>query len=234
MYFDNFVDTPQWVPGLSWLHYEHQQDISYVYINIPKNASSWMKENFGGYRYDWYKNEFTQSVDSSITFKKALNAPKHHVVILRDPIERWISGFAQAFWGRNTDGPDYYRNTHPTTWFEKICYDIHTKPQIEFLVDLDYESTTWFDCDANLTDNVKSWMERKFDHRIKDISEDDSNAYNVSKKGNPWPTTGVRQQDIIDDVNKILESNVVYKEKLVEFYQKDIKLRKSVVFYGSR
>ena len=100
----------KWQTGDSWLHYDYRQDVSYVYINIPKNASSWMKENFGGYLYDWRNNRFRADVDSAVTLRRALEAVKSYVVILRDPISRWITGFAQSFWGWNVDDPNYYRN----------------------------------------------------------------------------------------------------------------------------
>ena len=225
---------PAWTPGLSWLHYDYRSDTSFVYINIPKNASSWMKENFGGYQYDWHNNQFTQPVNSAITQSRALAAPKQYLVILREPVERWITGFAQYFWGWDIKDPKYYTNQNPSTWVDQVWFDDHTRPQVDFLIGLDHARTTWFECGLKLVDDVKSWMVGKFDHAIRNLDNDPENAYNVSNRGKPWPTNGVTQQQIIDRVKSVLDQNPAYQQRLLDFYRRDIVLRAQVEFYGTR
>lgn len=225
---------PRWQSGDSWLHYDYREDVSYVYINIPKNASSWMKENFGGYQYDWHNNQFRSPVNSAMTMRRGLEAAKHYVVILRDPIERWLSGFAQSFWGGDTRDPGYYANHAPEDWLDIITNDDHVRPQVGFLERLDHDRTTWFDCLPNLTNCVQQWMIGKFDHDIKDLHDDHENAYNVSARGSAWPSTGKRQQDIIDHVRSVITQQPIYQDQLRSLYSADLDLRKSVRFYGSR
>lgn len=225
---------PAWTDGLSWLHYDYRQNISYVYINIPKNASSWMKENFGGFEYDWNNHRFTADVTSAITLKRGLTAPKKYVVLLRDPVSRWVSGFAQYFWGWDPSFPGYYTSLEPDHWFRKVWFDDHTRPQVDFLQGLDKENTIWFDCDRNLSSNVRHWIKDKFDQDIRDLDNDPENAYNVSSRGRPWPTNGITQKQIMDHVRSAMDQNPNYQQSLLEFYHQDVELRAEVEFYGTR
>ena len=223
----------KWQAGDSWLHYDYREDISYVYINIPKNASSWMKENFGGYLYDWHNNQFRADVTSAITMRKGLQAIKRYVVILRDPVDRWVTGFAQSFWGWDVNDPNYYRNLSPDQWIDLIPRDDHTRPQTEYIQGLDTTATTWFDCDQQLTDHATQWIQARFDQPVRPLDQDPDNGYNVSSRGRPWPTTGVTQQMIIDHV-RAATAHARYQDRLRDIYQQDYDLRARVEFYGSR
>lgn len=221
-----------WRPGDSWLHYNFREDVSYVYINIPKNASSWMKENFGGYLYDWQANCFRMDVTSDITRRRALAAAKQYLVILRDPIRRWLTGFAQRFWGWHPQDPGHYSNLTPGQWFDLIPWDDHTRAQTTFVSGLDLTRVTWFDCDQNLTRNVTHWMSQRFDTIIRGLDNDEHNGYNVSGQGRGWPTTGVTQQSIIDRVQAVIQDPGL-QTQLRDIYQADYQLRQTVSFYGT-
>lgn len=224
----------KWQTGDSWLHYNYREDISYVYINIPKNASSWMKENFGGYLYDWQANVFKASVNSAITLRRGLRAVKHYVVILREPIDRWITGFAQRCWGGDPRDPNFYLNMSPDQWFDSILDDDHTRPQVQFISGLDHSAVTWFDCDSNLTALARGWITQRFDQTVNDPGDAPDNGHNLSAYGKAWPDTGVTQQQIIDHIDRVLSDRPDYVERLSMIYHKDLELRQSVEFYGSR
>lgn len=223
----------KWQTGDSWLHYDYREDVSYVYINIPKNASSWMKENFGGYLYDWHRNQFRADVNSAITQRRGLQAIKRYVVILRDPIERWLTGFAQSFWGWDLRDPAYYRNLSPDQWIDLIPKDDHTRLQTDYIQDLDPAVTTWFDCDQHLSRRVTEWIQARFDQPVRDLDQDPDNGYNVSSRGRPWPATGVTQQMIIDHV-RAATAQPRLQDRLRDVYRADYDLRDRVEFYGSR
>jgi hypothetical protein len=224
----------KWQPGDSWLHYDYREDVSYVYINIPKNASCWMKENFGGYFYDWHKNQFKAPVDSAVTLRRGLQAVKRYLVILRDPVDRWITGFAQSYWGGDPRDPNYFQNQPPNLWIDLIPNDDHVRPQTGFLLGLDLSATTWFDCDRDLTQCFRHWMQARFDQPIKDLADDLCNDYNVSSRGLPFAATGVTQQSIIDRVRQMLIDHPQCRSRLDEIYSADHHLRASVEFYGAR
>jgi len=224
----------KWQTGDSWLHYNYRDDVSYVYINIPKNASCWMKENFGGYLYDWHNNQFKAPVNSEITQKRGLKAAKHYLVILRDPIDRWITGFAQSFWGGDDRDPNYFQNQPPERWIDLIPHDDHVRPQIGFISGLDHSITTWFDCDHHLTETVGRWMQERFDLAVKTLEDDVDNNYNVSSRGRPWSATGITKQFIIDQLKSLLQNHPEYVERLRQIYQHDYDLRSTVTFHESR
>ena len=112
-------------------------DRSYVMINIPKNASSyvgtWLNEN------GWSFIDFTHHGELISTVKTV-------GVILRDPIQRFITGFTQYFssyivfppWHDNAEpfGPEHVEKYWPV--IERIMCDVgilfddHTMPQYYF------------------------------------------------------------------------------------------------------
>ena len=112
-------------------------DSSYVMINIPKNASSftgtWLHEN--GWRFIDYTHH-----------DELINRVKTVGVILRDPIQRFITGFTQYF-KSNIVYPPWQKNAHTFTVEEitqmwpaierimtdvAILFDDHTMPQYFF------------------------------------------------------------------------------------------------------
>lgn len=112
-----------------------------IYVSIPKNASSfvsdWLMEN------GWT----TRRIDST--------DPTYVMVILRDPVDRWISGIAQyleSLWitaDQITEGLD------------KVLFDIvdgfddHTWPQHIFFEDVHpTKSRIWFRTDLDLMTSI--------------------------------------------------------------------------------
>jgi len=124
---------------------------SYMIVCIPKNASTWLGS--------------TLKVKGQIT--KPINT--HKVCILRDPIERWLSGVAQYL----SSGPGQRtRNKAQVLDFfisakEGIGpngsegLDDHTVPQnrfvSQFISKSDESSTTWFYLDDQFTENFFTW-----------------------------------------------------------------------------
>lgn len=223
-----------WQPGMSWLHYDYVNDASYVYVNIPKNASCWMKENFGGYQYDYLTKEFVGTPTSAITRQRALKVEPEYLVVLRDPLSRWISGTAQYFWGWDLNDPRYYKNIHTDRLFEQVVFDDHTRPQVSYLETLDHSRITWFDCTARLVEDFQQWIKGRFDIPVKTLDQDQNNSYNVSARGGAWPSNGITQQQIVDDLRSLLDQNPQYQQLIRDFYAEDYRLRDSVRFYGTR
>ena len=112
-------------------------DKSYVMINIPKNASSfvstWLKEN------DWQFIDYTHH-------ENLIGTVKTVGVILRDPINRFCTGFTQYF-KSNIVSPPWHKNTYAFSIEEitqmwpaverimadvSILFDDHTMPQYYF------------------------------------------------------------------------------------------------------
>tara|TARA_Y100001937_G_C7026798_1_gene288158 strand:+ start:147 stop:857 length:711 start_codon:yes stop_codon:yes gene_type:complete len=71
-------------------------NLKHAWVNIPKNCSSFIQKIL--YDNDWtivqpeYAENYIDLVDSILSSKSV-----EKIVILRDPVQRWISGFAETF-----------------------------------------------------------------------------------------------------------------------------------------
>ena len=76
-------------------------DRDLMYIHIPKNASSWTKPNLLHWGWQFY------NYHHSYNFYQ-----KHAIVVLRDPVERWLSGIGEYMYSyhRNLDSAHLSNN----------------------------------------------------------------------------------------------------------------------------
>lgn len=124
-------------------------DASQFIVNIPKNASSYILDWAG--HHQWHATEILSHPDNSVV--------QEIVVVLRDPLQRWISGMGQyltsyvlnvtgAYSWDTGPGPDdqfmssdeFVANYNPVV--ERLLFDNlerhddHVWPQIEFFENL--------------------------------------------------------------------------------------------------
>ena len=164
------------IPALAIRGYGHGSGVwnpesTRFLVNIPKNASSFLLS--WANRHGWltgYALEFD-------TVEEVL-------IVLRDPVERWISGLCQYIRGfiLNVHGPngpvfpgqpitknDYAMTaddfiTQYTDVTERLIFDVisrfddHTWPQWEILQGLPHCQHTWFYLDHNFEDRFSQYM----------------------------------------------------------------------------
>lgn len=128
-----------------WAHLGHvlgecwnDPNKSVTFVNIPKNASSFVKGCLLS------SGQFAHS-DSFVTADQ-------YLVTLRDPIERWISGIAQFM-----NDP----NNHAVTLHDlvdRVTVDDHTELQTYFLEGVDLDRCTFIRADDNLRTNLTDWF----------------------------------------------------------------------------
>lgn len=102
--------------------------LEYAWINIPKNASSFCQKVFSDNNWIMCHNDdLVDGILSAHTVKK--------IVVLRDPVHRWISGFAQCMADRFTnDILDLLDNkAFWQTLYLNPIYDDHTEYQHRFI-----------------------------------------------------------------------------------------------------
>jgi hypothetical protein len=223
----------------SWIRHDHNSKINYVYINIPKNASSWMKNNFGGYAYNFRTNQIDSNMPSTDPDIQAIlqsPEPTTYVIVLRDPITRWLSGAAQAFFTCPPTRTDFFMNWSNELIFDTVAFDEHTAPQTMFLKDVDFSQVVWFDCTDNLTDQIVEWAQDKFPIQIKPASDYKENVYKISRLDKPQqlatdPDNWTPMQ-CIHALKDRLYSKPEHVDKLKHFYQLDYALRESIKFYS--
>lgn len=150
-------------------------DSTLMYVNIPKNASSWTKPNLKDFGWEFY-NYHTDHMYH-----------KHAIVVLRDPVERWLSGVAEYFalYHRNIDTTQI-NQAFIDLVMDQITLDDHTEKQVYFIDGLDPGRCTFFMCDHDYRllfcqflanqgiDNTGKYKKYKYQHTTEDREDGDT------------------------------------------------------------
>ena len=183
------------------------QDSKYMYVYIPKNASSWTKPNLKDFEWEFY-NYHTDKLD------------KHALVVLRDPVERWVSGIAEYFTLYHPDFSTWTTDVFDLV-FDRICFDDHTQQQVKFLHGLDTDKCTFFNF-TNYRENFGCWIAEHFGKNKYDRYE-----YQHVSELSP------DRKKIKEIFNQQLQ-NSKYLEQVKNYYTNDYELINQVKFYGTR
>ena len=99
--------------------------LKYAWINIPKNASSFVQKALDDNKWNDVPDDLINSIAESPNIKK--------LVVLRDPVERWISGFAECW----MDHDDILDLLDSDVFYDTVqknpVYDDHTEYQHRFI-----------------------------------------------------------------------------------------------------
>lgn len=184
--------------GECWVHNVRPM----AYVNIPKNASTFIKSCLGAIapHYSWILH-------------KQLVACDLYLIALREPIKRWISGMSQ------------FKINNPSieltdTIFDQITFDDHTDKQVNFLKDIDLNKCVFFKVDETLRGTISKWVKEQ-DFLIGDTI-DKMPAYNVS--------TDI-MSEYSAQIIKLIENNPQNMLKLKQYFADDYALYNSVKFY---
>jgi hypothetical protein len=152
---------------------------------------------------------------------------ENYIVILRDPVERWITGIAQHITtnilGENFGSTHYLEQSNELVdrlIFDQIVFDDHTEQQSWFLEPFDLKDGVFFYCDANLNQNLDSY----FDYKFKFANR-------------PYVNTSASQfdnQNLVAYFKKLVYNNKTYYNRIKSYFLRDYDLINSVNFYDSR
>lgn len=150
---------------------------------------------------------------------------KNLLIVLRDPIDRWVAGIAQ-FWVSEFN--QQRRQEFEQFWddaYNNIALDPHTYTQSSFLEDYDLSNASWFWLDRNTLDNaIVSWAkERNIFYKPEFDSDDNGFDAKHAALHNPDKVY------IIEKLQSKLETTDI-KQRLQEYYTKDYKLIHTVNF----
>lgn len=182
-------------------------DLMYVYI--PKNASSWTKPNLK----DWGWEFFNYHTD---------NLNKHALIILRDPVERWLSGIAEYLTLYHTDMQLPFYETEQLI-FDRITFDDHTEKQVKFLEGLDTDNCTFMWCDDEYRSNFSNYIAHS-------LGENKYHKYAYQHVSDDCPNRS-RFKRIF---KKLITENPKYLDRIKQHFADDYKLIEQVNFYGKR
>jgi hypothetical protein len=186
-------------------------DADIMYVNVPKNASSWTKPNLLDFGWEFYNYH-----------DDGLN--KHALVVLRDPVERWLSGIAEylVLWQPRMNNEDF---THGVIdiFFDRICFDDHTELQVKFLHGLDTNNCTFFWCDEHYRANFSQYMSEYSGKPNKYYKYD---YQHVSETDQPRNNFKELFRNLAKDSGRM--------EKIKNYFEADYNLINQVKFYGTR
>jgi hypothetical protein len=212
---DTYWERRGYVSGTCMYH----DPTGICYLNIPKNASTFLKENL-------IKHEWRMLHNSARILRRQTT---NTIIVLRDPIRRWLTGIAQHI-TTNLFGKDF-GSTHfleqandlvNRILIDQVAFDDHTEQQSwfieefrEFLV-----SPVYFYCDEHLNKNLDHWFTAKgLDYNLQQ-----QEYVNVSENN-------YDNKNLVDYFQQLVYNNTMYEIHLAEYYQRDYDLISSVQFY---
>ena len=175
----------------------HDKDKKITYVHIPKNASSFIKG----------------CVLGSLKFERSLEFIQgdRYLVLLREPVERWVSGIATY---------EFFYN-HTNLPFEQITLDDHTEKQSWFLQYVDLDKCDFFMVNNQLATNVKCWF--------------DSHGYTVDVTNRTYfnKSRGTKREELKSKYQTYINNNLDFMLKLKKHFEEDYELINQVKFYGT-
>lgn len=180
------------------------------YLNIPKNASTYITNILvaNGWKHHNVKNS------APIT---------QCLVVLRDPIDRWISGFGTyaSSWllGAGYGSDHFVEDYTPLTErliFDNITFDDHTTAQSEYVAQLPTVSTQYFKLTKNIIDHLSQDLNINLVVQPVDANVSENNY---------------DQQQIVKLIQARVEKDPALKARLFEHFKSDFDLINRVQFY---
>jgi hypothetical protein len=204
-----------YIPGGGML----STDKSTFVLSIPKNASTYLTNVLTDNK--WRYSNIAQ-VSAEIT------SPVKCIVILRDPIDRWVSGFA-TYCSSHILKSGYtlerfaqdYNELSERLIFDNLQFDDHTEPQVTFVNQLNSQFQ-------------KEYVLLGQDHKqliktIASIHGHPLSAWTVDKNQS---NDNLNTKIILEFIRERLTTNL--KTKIINSYHKDYELLKQVLSYEPR
>lgn len=211
--------------GDSYIVYLEESDQSFVYVRIPKNAGSWASQVFRGRSFDYINSSFKDDLPCDFDALRPAVAERKYMTLLRDPIDRWITGVCQVL--------GFELDNRMTIDFKQLIKNPllhennHIEPQISFLDGIEYKRLTAIKVDDMLTSRLYHWCElhiSPFWQKVS-IDQDHENSYNITrKKTAPWRKTNVRLKEFVYSSDKNINA-------LKSAYREDYELLDNVSWW---
>jgi hypothetical protein len=206
MSFINYHQDRGHVFGECWSY----PDSEFMYINIPKNATSWTKQNLQNWGWECYNYHID-------------NLKKTPIIVLRDPVDRWLSGIGEYMYlyHRNINIAEFNEAFHDLV-FDKIAFDDHTERQVYFLEGLELTNAIYFEFGTNYRQNFRNFL-------ISNQMPDQYSRYEYQHVSDDSPE---RRQFKKIFGEQIQRSKYLYQ--IEQYFKPDYELIEKVEFYGTR
>jgi hypothetical protein len=189
------------------------------YIPIPKCGSTWVNIVLF-HSLNWQVgNIYT---DPGLGEPGGLGlSHNRNLVVLREPIERWLSGIAE--YSYRYHDRDFINNLNKQTLdliFDRVALDDHTEKQVYYCHGLHRYRSLFFRCDSTLIELFTQFLT--------------SNGVDIdTSKIPPANVTATDQYklSIKETFRNIIENDIKYKNKLIDYFKADFDLIDSINFY---
>lgn len=207
--FINYYRDRGHVFGECW----SKSDTDLMYINIPKNATSWTKPNL----QDWGWECYNYHTDN-LYHKKAL-------VVLREPVDRWISGIAEYMYLYHRQNVNYQVMdlAFVDLVFDKIAFDDHTEKQIYFLDGIDLNNCVFFKFGPEYRQQFSTYLDQiGMPNKYHQTSY--RHVSNDSEERRSFKNIFSQQ----------IKTNSKYLDKVKQYFKDDYDLINTTKFHGSK
>jgi len=199
-----------------WQHKGHvygecmsRNDIDLMYVHIPKNASSWTKPNLKDWGWEFYNY-------------RTDNLNKHALIVLRDPIDRWLSGIAEYLTLYHINMQLPFKETEELI-FDRVTFDDHTELQVKFIEGLDTDNCTFMWCDDEYRINFGNYIADR-------LGENQYHKYDYQHVSEHSPDRR-RFKRIF---KRLIDNEPKYLDRIKQHFADDYRLITQVKFYGKR
>jgi len=190
-------------------------DHNLVYFPINKNAHTWA-EKFFEKNFNMDKKIIKTTENSESILKDKIS-----IVILRDPLLRWLSGITQYL----IDSPTLElldNSLFQQAIKDALCFDNHTGLQIVNLLGIDTDKTIFFNCDKHLEDNMYEFSRLWF------------GKISVSVGQHQVLTQNPDKVIIYNKIKEIVKNDSLLIKRIRDFYAPDYKIFSEVKFFNQQ
>jgi len=208
----------------------------YCFVPITKVSSTFLRRALNGDNFDIHQWKMHATGDVGPDREDV-----RFLVVLRDPVKRWVSGIVENFCRAYPDR-DWSINDNYDWLFDKIEFDIHTVPQYKFLDVIDHAKTDWLwipdsgiETHPWFTDNdvILSSVEdddRNFGHSRPLVWFVGEERFNEPQDG---AVSSVPSSIIYNTLTQLIADQPARAKVVRDYYKGDYDLIQSVTFYGN-
>jgi hypothetical protein len=188
-------------------------DRDIFYLNIPKNASTYLTNILKNNSWiHWNILDNSESIKTTIAF-------------IRDPVDRWISGFATYAalhlfgYGYGSDHfVEDFNDLSKRIIFDQIIFDDHTDFQVKYVKQIQEHNPVFFRYNKNLITQINSFLGYDLNTTA---------TISANKSESNYDTNQVSQF-----LKKQLDHNPDLKAQVIQHYKQDYEFINSIEFYN--
>lgn len=145
-----------------------------IYIPLLKNAHTW-GEKFFSHNFGCTETVFITKNNTELYKDSKI------IVIIRDPVDRWISALAQYL--SEFDNADSMLDNLLIKKLitDGVIFDNHARPQLYNLIGLPKKQTVFFWCDDHLEKHINLYSLKVFNKPAESVGEHNRNSQNPAK-----------------------------------------------------